>query len=109
MATEAVELYRRYGTTAGIADGVQVLALVAELDGRPDRAVRLLGAAEALRDSTGTPLGVAHAAAVEDAVGRARALLGDTAFAAAHAEGRALSVDEAAALAVALGQVIEED
>ncbi|HEV2903036.1 MAG TPA: BTAD domain-containing putative transcriptional regulator [Gaiellaceae bacterium] len=101
LAAEAVELYRRYGTTGGIAEGVHVLALAAEADGRPDRAAQLLGAAEALRDSAGTPLAAASAGGLEDAVQRASAVLGEAAFAAAHAEGRALSVDEAVALAVA--------
>ncbi len=101
LATEAVELYRRYGTTGGVAEGVHVLALAAEADGEPDRAARLLGAAEALRDAAGTPLAAANSGGLEDAVRRASAVLGDAAFAAAHAEGRALSVDEAVALAVA--------
>ena len=101
LATGAVELYSRYGTTAGVADGVDVLALAAEADGRPDRAARLIGAAEALRDAAGIPLEAAGAGDLADAIRRTSLLLGDAAFAAARAEGRALSVDEAVALAVA--------
>ena len=101
LASAAVELYRMYGTTAGIAEGVHMLALAAEADGRPERATRLIGAAEALRDTAGTQLAAANAGALDDAVRRASALLGEAAFAAAYDEGRALSVDEAVALAVA--------
>ena len=101
LAKESIELYRRHGTTAGIADGVHVLALAAEAEGRPERAARLLGAAEALRETAGTPLAAANAGGFEAAVRRASELLGEAAFAAALAEGRALSVEEAVALAVA--------
>ncbi len=100
LAAEGVSLYSKYGTTAGIAEGVHVLALTAELDGKPDRTARLLGAAEALRDAAGARLAAAHSGGLEDAVQRASASLGDAAFAAAQAEGRALSVDEAVSLAL---------
>jgi predicted ATPase/DNA-binding SARP family transcriptional activator len=101
LARAAVELYSRYGTTAGIAEGVHVLALAAEADGSPDRAARLIGAAEALRDAAGTRLMATNAGDFEDAIQRASASLGEAAFEAARAEGRALSVEEAVALATA--------
>jgi predicted ATPase/DNA-binding SARP family transcriptional activator len=107
LASGAVELYRRYGTTAGVAEGIHILALAAEADGRPDRAARLLGAAEALRETVGTPPSAVNAGGLEDVVRRASSVLGDAAFASAHAEGRALSVDEAVALAVTDGPTSE--
>jgi predicted ATPase/DNA-binding SARP family transcriptional activator len=99
LARAAVDLYSRYGTTAGIAEGFHVLALAAEAGGSPERAARLIGAAEALRDVAGTRISAANAGDFEDAVRRASALLGDDEFAAARAEGRAMSLEEAVALA----------
>ena len=101
LARAALELYSKYGMTAGSAEAVHVLALVAEADGRPDRSARLIGASEALREAVGTRLAAPYAGGLDDAVRRASELLSDAAFEAARAEGRALSVDEAVALAVA--------
>jgi predicted ATPase/DNA-binding SARP family transcriptional activator len=98
LARAAVDLYSRYGTSAGIAEGLYVLALAAE---RPDRAARLIGAAEGLREQAGTRLMAADAGGFEDAVRRASASLGEAAFEAERALGRALSLEEAVALAAA--------
>ena len=99
LARAAIELHGSYGMTLGVAEGIKLLALVAEADGKPDRTARLIGAADALREAVGASLAITRAGDVDDAVRRASASLGEAAFEAARAEGRALSVDEAVALA----------
>ena len=59
------------------------------------RAARLLGAAAAVREATGTPILPRQAAAVDEAAALARRVLGDEAFSSAWAEGRRLDEDEA--------------
>ena len=102
-AVESVRIFQAYGTTAEVAGGLHQLALVSEAEGRPERAARLFGAADALRETTGTPLSPSEAVVYEQAVERASASLGDAAFAAARAAGRALPLEEAIALAVNWG------
>jgi predicted ATPase len=58
-------------------------------------AVRLFGAAEALREAVGAPVPLFCRAAYDRAVAAARAELADAAFAAAWAHGRRLPVDQA--------------
>jgi hypothetical protein len=80
------------------------LAVLAARVDEPERAARLFGAADALREEAGrTPVNLPERAAFEEAEERARTALGAAAFARAHAEGwarpRERAVKEAAALA----------
>jgi predicted ATPase/DNA-binding SARP family transcriptional activator len=101
LAAACVPLYRAHGTTVGIAWAAVLLALAAEADGRPERAVRLFGAAEAVRETVGTHVLGADEDVVDAALGRTRDTLGIVEFEAGLAEGRALSVDELVTLALA--------
>jgi len=96
-AVEGVRLFQVYGTTIGVASGLRRLALLAEAEGRPERTVRLLGAADALHEATGSPppVDADHEATLD----RAREALGAAAYAEAWAAGRALSPQEAVELA----------
>ncbi|HTJ76880.1 MAG TPA: tetratricopeptide repeat protein [Acidimicrobiales bacterium] len=89
----------RVPPTASTAVWLEGLAAIAVADGRPERAARLLGAADALRQATGTPLPAHEAADRNDAVAGASAALGEAAFRSAFAEGRAMPLAEAARLA----------
>jgi hypothetical protein len=73
------------------------LAAVASGEEQAEQAARLFGAAEALRESMGTPLPPVYRACHERHVAAARRACGAAAFAAAWAVGRALSLDEAVA------------
>jgi predicted ATPase/DNA-binding XRE family transcriptional regulator len=64
---------------------------------QPARAARLFGAAEALRETAGTPLPPVNRADYARDVAAARAHIGEDAFAAAWAAGRALSLERAIA------------
>jgi predicted ATPase/DNA-binding SARP family transcriptional activator len=85
--------------TASTATWLEGLSAIAVADGRPERAARLLGAADALRQAAGAPLPAHEAADRNDAVAGASAALGEDAFRAAFAAGRALPLPAAARLA----------
>jgi tetratricopeptide (TPR) repeat protein len=65
-----------------------------------ERAARLLGAVEALREAIGRPRSPGDCAGEERPVAAARAALGEEAFAAAWAAGRALTIEQAVAEAM---------
>ena len=97
MATsfeDSLALYREVGNEDGIAYCLAGLAGVAGAEGQPERAARLLGAAEALLEASGTHLIAADRAEYDHNVATVRAQLDEAAFAAAWAEGRALAADD---------------
>lgn len=63
-------------------------------EGKPQHAARLLGAAEALRKTTGVLVSTADRGEYERHVSSARAGLEEKVFAAAWAEGRAISLEQ---------------
>jgi predicted ATPase/DNA-binding SARP family transcriptional activator/transposase len=88
----------------GLAQVMEVLAEAAFVDGDPEHAARLLGAAEACRESLGVPL-LPHfdwVAEQEQLRAALRAALGEEGFALARAEGRErgwdMAVDELQAM-----------
>jgi predicted ATPase/DNA-binding CsgD family transcriptional regulator len=85
---------------------VNGLGAVAAATGRPEQAVRLFGAAEAMREVQGAVLPPAERPRLERAIASARTHLPAAAFAAAWAAGRALSTDHAIAEALALAEEI---
>jgi hypothetical protein len=76
------------------------IAAVRAAQGQLRRAVRLWGAAAALRDAIGTPHPPASRDRYLQAVATVRAALGETAFAAAWEHGRSLSLSQAVAEAL---------
>ena len=88
-------------STAGprwlVASCLEGLAGVAASQGQAGRAAQLAGTAAALREKIGTPLPPFARPDLERAMTMARAVLGETAFAAAREAGRALSPEEAVA------------
>ena len=92
---ESLVLARETGQQREIAEYLGGLAGLATEQGQPERAARLFGAAEALRQSIGAPLPPTEWAAYERDVAVARARLGEDAFAAAWAEGWAMPLEQA--------------
>ena len=91
----SVELKDKRGT-AWLLEG---LAAIAAAQGRPEQAVRLMGASEASREVLGVaalgPLGPRDRSDHEQTVARARALLDASAFGALWSEGRAMTLEQA--------------
>jgi hypothetical protein len=89
-----------------MARSLEEFAGLAGRQGQWERAVRLLGAAEAVVQTLGRSLPVAMSEEYQRTVEGARSALGEAAFAAAWAEGRALTLDDA--IVFALDETREE-
>jgi hypothetical protein len=76
-----------------IASSLEGLAGAAAVQGEPARAVRLWGAAEALREVIGAPLPPIERVDYERLVAKARVQLGEEAFTSAWAQGRTMTPD----------------
>jgi tetratricopeptide (TPR) repeat protein len=74
---------------------LEAMAGLAAAQGQSERAARLFGAAEALRQATGSPLPASERNDHQRIVASARAALGEEAFAAAWAEGRTKTLEQA--------------
>jgi hypothetical protein len=83
-----------------VAVGLEQVAWLAVARGQPERAARLAGAAEAVREALGVPLLLEQRAGHTQAVQAARSALGEEALATAWTTGRALALEEAIALAL---------
>jgi predicted ATPase/class 3 adenylate cyclase/uncharacterized protein HemY len=94
LLEESLRLRRELGDKAGIASCLEGMAEGANIQGDPERAAWLFGAAEALRVAIGGPLPPVERASHEQAVATARAQLGEQAFAAAWQEGRTMPLDK---------------
>src|SRR5581483_10291255 len=94
-AVESLRLLREQGSTYYVPDCLELLAAVASAQGQPERAARLFGAAEALRQEIGAPVPPPERAAHASRVSAARAGCDAAAFAAAWAAGRAMRLEEA--------------
>ena len=91
---EGLLLYRTVGDRLGIAWCLEALAGPASVSGRPELAVQILGAAEALRDQVGVALQPAERPAYQRHVAAARdAVSVPEEFSQAWATGRTLALD----------------
>jgi non-specific serine/threonine protein kinase len=93
--------WERAGQRLSVTVPLRGLASIAALTGRFERAVRLYGAAEAIRAAVDAPLPRHHAQSLR-ALDQARAALGEEAFAAHWDAGRTLPVAAAVAEALAV-------
>lgn len=107
-----VEAAQRFGESLGICwstidlwslpKALEGLAGVAVLTAQPERAIRLLAAASALRDRSGAPVMIADRGYYEQIVQEARAHLSEETFAAAWNEGRTAPLEDIVAAALTL-------
>jgi len=97
---ESLALYRRLGNKVGVAACLEGLAYLASDGDSSERVARLLAAAGGVRDLVGAPLPPVDRPDHDRAVGKARAALGDEAFAAAWTAGQTLTLDAAIAEAL---------
>jgi predicted ATPase/DNA-binding CsgD family transcriptional regulator len=97
---EELRLASYEGDRMGLAQSLAHLAGIARAQARPERAARLLGAAEALHQATGFQPMSWDRSSFEQDIRDARASLGDTAFEAAFAAGQAVTQAEAVEFAL---------
>ncbi len=96
---ETILEWQRLGQRGAIANQLESFAFVAVARGADRRAATLLGAADHLREVSGSVMMAMELAEYEEAVGRLRERLGDEAFERARAEGRAFTTEQAVAFA----------
>jgi non-specific serine/threonine protein kinase len=102
--TESLHLRQALGNRLAIAECLEGFAALASVAGRPRRAARLYGAAEALRDTTGVKLAdLADRAERDRQVEAIRKRLGPRTFATEWSAGRNMSAEDAARLALRSG------
>jgi predicted ATPase/DNA-binding SARP family transcriptional activator len=92
---DSMALCRRLGIPTVLADCLEGFAVVLRACGQFERAARLFGSVEALRDVSRTPRMPWLGAQYAEHVAALHATLGEAAFAAAWEAGRATSLDEA--------------
>jgi hypothetical protein len=98
----SLALFHTLNSRLGIAECLEYLAGVIAAQGQLVPAVRLLGAAEALRNGASIPLSTVEHVAYDRIVESVRGQMDPVTFAAAWAAGRALS------LAQAIAEALEE-
>jgi len=100
---ETIYTFQDLGQRAAVAHELECFAYMAAAQGQNERAARLLGAAEALRELTKSDMTAMERRDYEPAVSGLRAHMDRAALAKAWAEGRAMEMKQA--IAFALGQV----
>jgi len=98
--TRALKLVLDQGGQPNLAEYLEAFAKLALATERPDRATRLLGAADVLRTRIGIPVPPVEQPDYDRALASARDQLGPAAFEAAWDEGRAMDWEQAAAYAL---------
>jgi hypothetical protein len=96
---ESLALRRKMGDQFSLAMSLEDFAVLAGRERQAERAIRLLGAAEAFCETLGARPPVADATDYQRTLAEGRALLGDTRFAAVWAEGRELDLEQTLAYA----------
>ena len=99
LQREALEIFVEVGNPTGIAMALEEMAMIETMDGRHERALRLAGAADALKDQIG---GGAPAELMrsEESLEQARRSLDPAAAERAWQEGRDMGTDKAIAYAL---------
>ena len=92
---ESLTILWELGERWMLAYVLEAMGGLAALQGQPQRALRLVGAAAALRETTGSSLSPTEQDMLEKMLGPARQALGEAAAASAEAEGRAMSLEQA--------------
>ena len=101
LQEESLAIFRELGDRRAIAAALEGLADVAFTENEPDRAARVWGAAERLREEIGAPLAPSERPRYHRQVTAARAASGDgAAFDRAWQDGRAMTLDRAVECAV---------
>jgi tetratricopeptide (TPR) repeat protein len=100
LGEEALLIRQELGDKWGIAYSLGRFGVLAATIGMPERAARLWGAAEALRESIGTPLVPAELEIQQRGIELAHDQLDEAAFAAAYADGRKLPLKKAITFAL---------
>ncbi len=92
---ETIKAWRDSGNRAAIAHQLECFAFIAIEEEEPQRAIRLFGAAEALRERVHSPMTDYERVEYDRELAQLRSSLDETEFNALWAEGRALTMEQA--------------
>jgi predicted ATPase/DNA-binding CsgD family transcriptional regulator len=109
VLSESLSLQRDLGDRPGIAFVLDRFAITAAASAQPERAWRLAGAADALREAIGKPLAGAAREHLELSLAAARRGLSAEVGAAAWSQGRATPPQEAISLALSAPSQVDRD
>jgi tetratricopeptide (TPR) repeat protein len=100
LYSEGLRIWAELGKKSLIADCLEGLASVSAKHGQPERAARLFGAAEHMRETTGVPLSPSERQDYDRYVAAAREGLDEARWTEAWADGRVTTTDRAIAEAL---------
>jgi predicted ATPase/transcriptional regulator with XRE-family HTH domain len=100
LYSEGLRIWAELGKKSLIADCLEGLASVSAKHGQPERAARLFGAAEHMRETTGVPLSPSERQDYDRYVAAAREGLDEARWTEAWADGRVMTADRAIAEAL---------
>jgi non-specific serine/threonine protein kinase len=100
LMRQSLALAHDLGNAWGMAESLRQLARLAQSQNEPERAARLLGAAEAIHEASQTPLPPYPYEAYERDVKSVSSALSSASFAAAWAAGRAMTLEASVACAL---------
>jgi len=103
LYAEGLTINRDLGDEGAIAYLLEDVGCLAVLQGQPERALRLVGAAEGLREAVGAPLAPTEQKDLEQRLAPGRQALSEEAAAEAAAEGRVMSMEQAINYALQAG------
>ena len=109
LLSESLSLQHDLGDRSGIAFVLERFAITAAAHAQAERALRLAGAAGALRETIGTPLAAAAREGYELSLASARRAMPPALAATAWSEGQAMSMERAIALALSTPTRIDHD
>jgi uncharacterized protein HemY len=97
---ETLQEWQKIGHRAAIAHELECFAFIAKAQEEDQRAVRLLGTAEILRENINIPMNPPERVEYDREVNDLRVNMDEAAFAKTWAEGRALTMEQAIAVAL---------
>jgi hypothetical protein len=100
---ETIKGWQELGNRSAIAHQLECFGFLAIADEEPQRAIKLFGAAEALREKIQSPMVDYERVEYDQSVAQLRTMLAETEFNDLWAEGRAMTMEQAIQLALVNG------
>jgi len=97
---ETIKVFQDHGNRPAVAHQLECFAMIAVVEEEPQRAAKLFGAAEAIREVTGHKRTDEEEAEEAQFITRLHAMLSDTEFNALWAEGKSMTLEQAIQLAL---------
>jgi tetratricopeptide (TPR) repeat protein len=97
---ETIKVFQDYGNRPAVAHQLECFAMIAVLEEKPQRAAKLFGTAEAIRELTGHKPTDEEQAEEAQFMSRLRAMLPEAEFNALWAEGKSMTMEQAVQLAL---------